>query len=36
VFYVGLRMLSGRKLIRHDEPLKQEALAASKTDPFPL
>ncbi|MCS6329584.1 MAG: efflux RND transporter permease subunit, partial [Nitrospira sp.] len=26
VFYVGLRMLSGRKLIRHDESMQHEAL----------
>ena len=26
VFYVGLRMLSGRKLVRHDESLGHESL----------
>jgi len=36
VFYVGLRLLSGRTLIRHDEPMRHEAPDSAQTQVNPI
>jgi len=36
VFYVGLRLLSGRTLIRHDEPMRHEAPDSAQSQVEPI